>query len=72
MLNLIDLLPFPHSIEVNNTSGQALMGTVRIFIGPTVDEGGQPIPFDEQRKLMIELDKFSQPCEYSAVFINSC
>jgi hypothetical protein len=51
-------------IEVNNTTGQAAMGTFRIFMAPTADERGQPLRFEDQRRLMCELDKFSQPCQY--------
>ncbi|CAK1590052.1 unnamed protein product [Parnassius mnemosyne] len=51
---------FNYVIQVNNTTGRNTMGTVRIFMAPTVDENGTPLSFDEQRKLMIELDKFSQ------------
>lgn len=40
------------------------MGTVRIFMAPTLDEAGQALPFEDQRRLMIELDKFTQNCEY--------
>lgn len=40
------------------------MGTVRIFIAPKTDEKGNKLTFDEQRLLMIEMDKFSQPREY--------
>ncbi|XP_063628353.1 phenoloxidase subunit 1-like isoform X1 [Cydia splendana] len=50
---------FVYNIEVNNTSGQSLMGTVRIFLAPVQDESGQPLPFEDQRRGMVELDKFS-------------
>ncbi|KAF9815719.1 hypothetical protein SFRURICE_009236 [Spodoptera frugiperda] len=46
-------------IEVNNTSGQSVMGTVRIFMAPVQDERGAPLSFDDQRRSMIELDKFT-------------
>ncbi|XP_063368668.1 phenoloxidase subunit 1-like [Cydia amplana] len=52
---------YMYNIEVNNTSGQAMMGTVRIFMAPVGDESGQPLPFEDQRRMMIELDKFSTP-----------
>ncbi|KAL0868111.1 hypothetical protein ABMA27_008747 [Loxostege sticticalis] len=52
---------FNYVIEVNNTTGRPAMGTVRIFLAPVNDERGQPLRFEEQRRLFIELDKFSQP-----------
>ncbi|KAL4705469.1 hypothetical protein ACJJTC_001017 [Scirpophaga incertulas] len=52
---------FTYTIEVNNTSGAATMGTFRVFVAPVNDERGQPLRFEDQRRLMIELDKFSQP-----------
>ncbi|XP_063832838.1 phenoloxidase subunit 1-like [Ostrinia nubilalis] len=52
---------FTYVIEVNNTSGAAAMGMFRIFLAPVNDESGQPLRFEEQRRLFIELDKFSQP-----------
>ncbi|XP_022120686.2 phenoloxidase subunit 1 isoform X1 [Pieris rapae] len=51
---------FTYVIEVNNTSGQGVMGTVRLFMAPTQDERGNPLNFNDQRRLMIELDKFTQ------------
>lgn len=53
------------SIEVNNTTGRGVMGTVRLFLAPVQDERGRQLAFDEQRRLMIELDKFTQPSEYT-------
>ncbi|KAI5638758.1 hemocyanin, ig-like domain-containing protein [Phthorimaea operculella] len=52
---------FNYVINVQNTTGQSAVGMFRIFIAPTVDESGRPLAFDEQRRLMIELDKFQQP-----------
>jgi len=40
------------------------MGTVRIFLAPKFDERGLPFVFREQRKLFIELDKFSTTCKF--------
>ncbi|CAH0713396.1 unnamed protein product, partial [Brenthis ino] len=51
---------FEYVIEVNNSSGSGAMGTVRIFLAPVLDENGQQLSFDDQRRLMIELDKFTQ------------
>ncbi|XP_050679709.1 phenoloxidase subunit 1 isoform X2 [Leptidea sinapis] len=51
---------FNYVIEVNNTSGRGVMGTVRIFLAPTMDDAGNRLAFRDQRRLMIELDKFTQ------------
>ncbi|XP_050531052.1 phenoloxidase 1-like [Daktulosphaira vitifoliae] len=50
--------PFTYKIVVQNNGNQR-MGTVRLFMAPRYDERGLPILFNEQRKLMVELDKFS-------------
>ncbi|XP_026488582.1 phenoloxidase subunit 1 [Vanessa tameamea] len=64
---------FSYVISVNNTSGSGVMGTVRLFAAPALDEGGRPLAFDEQRRLMIELDKFTQaiPAGSSTIRRNS-
>lgn len=51
---------FTYVIEVNNTSGQSKMGMFRVFMAPKTDERGQPLAFEDQRRLMIELDKFTR------------
>ncbi|CAK1552411.1 unnamed protein product [Leptosia nina] len=51
---------FSYVIEVNNTSGQGVVGTVRLFMAPVQDERGGPLNFNDQRRLMIELDKFTE------------
>ncbi|CAB3222263.1 unnamed protein product [Arctia plantaginis] len=51
--------PFKYIIEYNNTTKKTAMGTVRIFLAPTQDEKGQPLEFNEQRRFLIELDKFT-------------
>jgi hypothetical protein len=50
--------PFTYQIGVSNLTGANQRGTCRIFIGPTIDERGTALPFNEQRLLMIELDRF--------------
>ncbi|XP_023292337.2 phenoloxidase 2-like [Lucilia cuprina] len=50
--------PFTYTINVNNAGGAMRFGMVRIFIAPKHDERGQPMLFNEQRLLMVELDKF--------------
>lgn len=51
--------PFTYRISVTNRTSTTQRGTCRIFIGPKVNERGQPLTFKEQRGLMIELDKFT-------------
>ncbi|XP_058838329.1 phenoloxidase 8-like [Topomyia yanbarensis] len=51
--------PFTYRINVRNGSGSPKRGTVRIFIAPITDETGRTIPFREQRRTMIELDKYT-------------
>ncbi|XP_022160595.1 phenoloxidase 2-like [Myzus persicae] len=50
--------PFSYRIVVENNGNQRI-GTVRIFLAPKFDERGLPFLFREQRKLFVELDKFS-------------
>ncbi|XP_050439526.1 phenoloxidase 1-like [Adelges cooleyi] len=50
--------PFTYRIVVANNDTQR-MGTVRIFMAPKFDERGLPFLFSEQRKLFVELDRFS-------------
>ncbi|KAK9745259.1 Hemocyanin, copper containing domain [Popillia japonica] len=51
--------PFAYNITINNSSGGNKRGTCRIFLGPKVDERGNPWLFKDQRLLFIELDKFT-------------
>ncbi|XP_043289152.1 uncharacterized protein [Venturia canescens] len=50
---------FQYNISVNNRSGSMKQGTVRIFMGPKVDERGLAFNFRSQKDLMIEMDKFT-------------
>uniref|UniRef100_A0A034WUF4 Phenoloxidase subunit A3 n=1 Tax=Bactrocera dorsalis TaxID=27457 RepID=A0A034WUF4_BACDO len=50
--------PFTYTIKVVNESTTKRFGLVRIFLGPKFDEQDQTMTFNEQRLLMIELDKF--------------
>uniref|UniRef100_A0A1I8NVC5 tyrosinase n=1 Tax=Stomoxys calcitrans TaxID=35570 RepID=A0A1I8NVC5_STOCA len=50
--------PFTYTINVKNASGAQRFGTVRIFLGPTNDERGQPMKLRDQRLMMVELDRF--------------
>ncbi|XP_031783456.1 phenoloxidase 1 [Nasonia vitripennis] len=50
---------FSYSFVVNNTNNQEVTGTVRVFIAPKYDETGRALSFNDQRLLMIEMDKFT-------------
>ncbi|KAG1679922.1 Hemocyanin AA6 chain [Nymphon striatum] len=54
----IDHEPFTYVIDVENSNFSTKQATVRIFMAAKHDELGNDIPLDEQRRLMIELDKF--------------
>jgi hypothetical protein len=60
-------VPFTYNIQVNNNTGAQRLGMVRIFIAPKFDERGQPLPYIEQRRLMVELERFIAACEYRYV-----
>lgn len=49
---------FKYNIVVNNKTNAIKRGTVRIFIAPKLDERGLPFTLENQRGLMIEMDKF--------------
>ncbi|KAG4073757.1 hypothetical protein HA402_000981 [Bradysia odoriphaga] len=52
--------PFAYTITVENKASAQKIGTCRIFMCPINDDRGQPITkFEEQRSLMIEMDKFT-------------
>ncbi|XP_055606735.1 phenoloxidase 8-like [Uranotaenia lowii] len=50
--------PFSYRITVKNESNSVKRGTVRLFLGPRTDESGKSIAFLQQRRMMLELDKF--------------
>nr|CCA94913.1 hemocyanin subunit 1 [Endeis spinosa] len=54
----IDHEPFSYLIEVDNANFKSKHATVRIFMAAKHDELGNEIPLDDQRRMMIELDKF--------------
>ena len=54
---------FTYSITVNNSNNRDLTGTVRIFMAPKYDETGTHFNFNDQRLLMIEMDKFTTKCK---------
>lgn len=53
---------FSYSFTINNSNNQALIGTVRVFIAAKFDETGRHLSYNEQRLLMIEMDKFTARC----------
>ncbi|XP_023245051.1 phenoloxidase subunit 1-like [Copidosoma floridanum] len=50
---------FSYNITVNNTNSATVWGTCRIFIAPRLNENKQPLNFNDQRFLAIEMDKFT-------------
>lgn len=56
--------PFNYLIEVDNNTGSTVRGTCRIFISPKKDERGIPLSFEDQRYMMVEMDKFTTICEF--------
>lgn len=60
----IFLWNFLFRFEINNASTRVQKGTVRIFMGPKVDEGGRSMIFDDHRVLFIEMDKFTVQCKF--------
>lgn len=54
---------FNYEINANNNGTAPLTGTCRIFIGPHCGNNCEPFRFEEQRRLMIELDKFIVTCK---------
>lgn len=56
-------VPFTITMSVNNASGTNRMGLARIFMAPKVGFNRQALSYNEQRLLMIEIDKFVVQCE---------
>lgn len=66
---------FSININIENTTGAPKHATIRIFLGPKRDELGNILPPNEQRRLMIELDKFHKECKsdrYTLPYLYSC
>lgn len=55
--------PFTYRVQINNTTGGQIMGTVRIFLAPKFNEHNSEMLFRDQRLLMIELDRFTASSE---------
>ncbi len=54
---------FSYKIKVTNSTGSEKMGTCRIYCVPKDKERGVEMNFEEQRNLMIEMDKFTVTCK---------
>ncbi|XP_058123593.1 phenoloxidase 8-like [Anopheles ziemanni] len=50
--------PFTYRFQVTNRTDRNKRGTARLFLGPKVNELRQTLPFRDQRRHMVELDKF--------------
>ncbi len=50
--------PFTYKIQVQNDSNVERFGTCRIFMCPVTDGHNNKLTFEEQRTLMIEMDRF--------------
>lgn len=57
-------IPFTITMSVNNASGAMTLGMARIFMAPKVGFNKRVLNFNEQRMLMIELDKFVVQCKF--------
>lgn len=58
----------PFSYRINVTSTKFTQGTCRIFLGPKVNERAEVLHFNkQQRRLMIEMDKFTVSCKYNVI-----
>nr|CAZ66712.1 hemocyanin subunit 3a [Pandinus imperator] len=55
----LDHESFSYAIDALNNGNAVKRATVRIFLAPKYDELGNEIPIDDQRRLFIELDKFT-------------
>lgn len=51
--------PYIYRVVVNNKTNSNKMGTCRIFMSPKNDDLERPMTFQDQKNLMIELDKFT-------------
>lgn len=67
----MDHEPFSININIENTTDTVKHATIRIFLGPKRDELGNVLSPDEQRRLMVELDKFHKECKSAKYFVLS-
>lgn len=57
---------FTYNINVNNNSGAPAMGTCRVFLAPRSDERGTTMLLRDQRRMMMEMDRFTIARESSS------
>ncbi|GFT03171.1 hemocyanin D chain [Nephila pilipes] len=62
--------PFSYTIAATNATGAAKKTTVRIFLAPKYDELGNRLVLEDQRRLYIELDKFTHVLQPGKNIIN--
>ncbi|XP_022907908.2 phenoloxidase 1-like [Onthophagus taurus] len=62
--------PFTYNITVTNNSDKERMGTCRIFLAPRQDERKVDFVFRDQRKMFIELDRFTVTLKQGSNTIN--
>nr|CAC04150.1 phenoloxidase I [Pimpla hypochondriaca] len=55
----LDHCSFKYEIKATSSLAEAKKGVVRIFIAPRIDDNGKPYSLEDQRALMIEMDKFN-------------
>lgn len=60
--------PFTYNIQVNN-QGPQRQGTCRIYLSPKFDERGLPWLFRDQKKMFVELDRFTVNREYGPITV---
>ena len=60
-------VPYTMSIQVNNDSGVAKLGMFRVFLSSKFDERGAPWAYNDQRRMMIEMDKFVAQSNFLAL-----
>lgn len=66
----LDLTSFTYTFDIKNSGPEEKKVTIRIFLGPKYDETGKPLDINEQRRLMIELDKFQRVLQPGSNTVN--
>jgi hypothetical protein len=55
--------PYNLHVTVFNDSAVEKRGMVRVFLAPRYNEQNEMFAFNDHRRMMIELDKFSATCK---------